>query len=123
MRFSQFVLVVAVAFVACCNPFTSAEHAAQLNPLEIDSQREVVTEGRRYLKGSKKTTNLDEERAAASPGAQQLLSLFKLPKVQALQNLPLLKQVAQMKTKFGPKVANLYRKWATLKFKKAKPSA
>ncbi|KAF1789214.1 hypothetical protein GQ600_24168 [Phytophthora cactorum] len=66
MRFSQFVVLAAVAFVLCCSTDVAADNTAQ-NP---NLATNVSPSGaHRYLKGSKTTTDLDavdEERVGAT---------------------------------------------------------
>ncbi|KAG2771723.1 hypothetical protein JG687_00019420 [Phytophthora cactorum] len=91
MRFSQFVVLAAVAFVLCCSTDVAADNTAQ-NP---NLATNVSPSGaHRYLKGSKTTTDLDavdEERVGATtPKFKQLFGSISFPKIS---NLPGLKQI------------------------------
>ncbi|KAG1698381.1 hypothetical protein DVH05_014884 [Phytophthora capsici] len=92
MRFSQFLLLVIVAFVACSSAVATAESAVQIQELP---NREVVREDRRFLKGSK--TNLDvdaagEERiGATTPSFMQYIRGIQLPKFSKLPGIKQLK--------------------------------
>ncbi|KAL3665003.1 hypothetical protein V7S43_010178 [Phytophthora oleae] len=78
MRLSQFLLFVIVAF-AYCSAVTTAENAN----LATFPSREAVGDERRFLKGSKTTTDLDaagEKRVGATtPSFKQYLGWIKLP--------------------------------------------
>ncbi|KAL3657229.1 hypothetical protein V7S43_017889 [Phytophthora oleae] len=112
MRYSQFVLLIAVIFVACCNTFTAAESSLEIKTTNVNSQHEVTgtNERRRYLKGSKSAINVDEERAAPV-GLNKLFGAIKVTNFQQFSKLPFLKQIAQIKSKYGAGVARAYAKW------------
>nr|ACJ63667.1 putative effector protein Avh121 [Phytophthora lateralis]QTJ63965.1 putative effector protein Avh121 [Phytophthora lateralis] len=114
MRMNQFLLLVVATFIACCSTLADAERSIQVNTLTTDSITESATEGHRYLKGSKATTDLDtvdEERiGATTPNFGILKALFKLPKFESLSKLPVIKQLAAAKKKFGKKIVDYYLK-------------
>nr|AGZ84841.1 RXLR-class effector Avh60 [Phytophthora ramorum] len=117
MRTTQLLLLVVATFIACCSAVTDAENSIQDNALTTDSTTKITTKGHRYLKGSKTTSDLatvDEERYV--PGFGMLLGSLKLPKFQGLAKLPLIKQLAAIKNKFGKKVADLYLKVAKKRY-------
>jgi hypothetical protein len=121
MRFSQFLLLVIATSIACCSTITSAEDPVSIKSMTAPSDYEP----HRNLKGANdKVTHLspaDEERVGpTTPSFKQLFGFLKLPKFQGLSKLPVLKQVAQIRAKFGPKVANLYLKWS--KFVRNRPT-
>ncbi|KAG7375794.1 hypothetical protein PHYPSEUDO_015244 [Phytophthora pseudosyringae] len=106
MRFSQFLLLLVVIFVACYSTVTTAENSVQIENRVTDSNREAVDEGRRYLKGNKKTTDLDaaeEERVGATtPSLKQLFGLAKLPD---FSKIPGIKQLVAFLKKHGSKIS------------------
>jgi ABC-type Fe3+-hydroxamate transport system substrate-binding protein len=121
MRFSQLLLLLIVAFVACSSSIATAENSVRNS--EIDATREITTsEDRRFLKGSQKSTELDaatEERVGATtPSMKQFLGIFRLPKFQTLGKVPGFKQLNAIRKKFGEQAGKLY-----LKFVKARYNA
>ncbi|POM78754.1 Secreted RxLR effector peptide protein [Phytophthora palmivora] len=82
MRLVYFVLLVTIiTFAASSSGVVATENAIQVKDLAINADYE----GRRYLKGSTKTTELnvaDEERVGATtPSLKQFFGLAKLPKI------------------------------------------
>jgi hypothetical protein len=115
MRFSQLLLLLIVAFVACSSCVATAENSVQFQNSEIDATREIATsEGRRYLKGSKKSTEVGaatEERVSASTATtKQFLTIFKLPKFQTLGKVPGPKQLNAIRKKYCEQAGKLYLK-------------
>nr|ACJ63640.1 putative effector protein Avh120 [Phytophthora hibernalis] len=105
MHRSLFLLVVILAFVAHCRTIVAAEEAVQISNLMTDSDQNLGTEAHRNLKGSKTTNTAvvdSEERVGSSvPNFGMLSGLLKLPKLQGLAKLPLIKQLRQISQKFG----------------------
>ncbi|KAK1929153.1 hypothetical protein P3T76_015281 [Phytophthora citrophthora] len=112
MRYSHFVLLIAVVFLACCNTFATADSSLEIKTTDVISRDEVTgtNEKRRYLKGSKKEINGDEERAAPV-GLNKLFGAVKITNFQQFSKLPFLKQIAQIKSKYGAGVAKAFAKW------------
>nr|AGZ84840.1 RXLR-class effector Avh60 [Phytophthora ramorum] len=117
MRTTQLLLLVVATFIACCSAVTDAENSIQDNALTTDSITETATKSHRYLKGSETASDVatvDEERYV--PGFGMLLGALKLPKFQGLAKLPLVKQLAAIKNKFGKKVGDVYLKWVKKRY-------
>nr|AGZ84851.1 RXLR-class effector Avh108 [Phytophthora ramorum]AGZ84853.1 RXLR-class effector Avh108 [Phytophthora ramorum] len=117
MRVAQMLLLVVATFIVCCSAVTDAENSIQDNASTTDSTAETTAKGHRYLKGSKTTSDVvtvDEERFTPKWG--MYLGGLKLPKFQSLSKLPLVKQLAAIKSKLGKKVADLYTKWVKKRY-------
>ncbi|KAE8890364.1 hypothetical protein PF005_g26388 [Phytophthora fragariae] len=105
MHLSQFLLLVLVTFSVCCSTLTSAEDPAQMK----NSATAMQQASTRPLKGSKTTTDMtpaDEERF--TPNFRQYVGVFKLP---SFSKLPLFKQLAVLKQKFGKGVDVAAKAW------------
>nr|ACJ63643.1 putative effector protein Avh120 [Phytophthora ramorum]ACJ63645.1 putative effector protein Avh120 [Phytophthora ramorum] len=120
MRLSLFLLLVVLAFVACCSTVLAAEEAVQASNLVPESNQNLAGESHRNLKGSKTTTTADaesEERVGATtPNFGMLQGFLKLPKLQGLAKLPLIKQLTQISQKFGKYSSNVFQ-WLMKKFR------
>nr|ACJ63641.1 putative effector protein Avh120 [Phytophthora foliorum] len=118
MRLSLFLLLVVLAFVACCSTIVAAEDAVQISNLVPNSDQNLAREINRNLKGSKTTTTVvaeSEERVGATtPNLGMLAGLLKAPKLQGLARLPLIKQLTQISQKFG-KYAGAVFQWLVKK--------
>nr|ACJ63639.1 putative effector protein Avh120 [Phytophthora lateralis]QTJ63930.1 putative effector protein Avh120 [Phytophthora lateralis] len=119
MRLSLFLLLVILAFVACCSTIVAADEAVQTSNLVPDSKN-LASESHRNLKGSKTTTTTGTEReervGATTPNFGMLWGLLRLPKLQGLARLPLIKQLTQISQKFG-KYAGAVFQWLVRKFR------
>nr|AGZ84855.1 RXLR-class effector Avh205-like protein [Phytophthora hibernalis] len=110
MRMTHLLLLVIATFITCFSVAT-AECSIQVNAVATDSIIKIATEGHRYLKGGKTTTDVatvNEERF--TPQFGMLRGVFKLPNSQGLLKLPIIKQLAVITKWFGKKVADLYLK-------------
>lgn len=107
MRVSHFLLVMVATFVACFSTIATAEEPVQIESLTTDPHRQIVNEDHRYLRGSKTIahTNAEHEERVTTPQFGQYWGLFKLPK---FKNLPLAKQLNQVRLFFGKHAGKAY---------------
>ncbi|OWZ22138.1 Avirulence (Avh) protein [Phytophthora megakarya] len=111
MQLKQFLVLVLITFISCCNTVTTAKTVVQSQNLESKTNRDITNVGRRYLKvGDEKigANIVSEERiGATTPSFGQLFGLF--PNLPKFSKLPVIKQINAIRKKFGTIV---YQRWA-----------
>ncbi|GMF20083.1 unnamed protein product [Phytophthora lilii] len=102
MRFSHFLLLVVAVFLACCDTTTAAKIIVTRSNGAL-----AFAAATRYLKGSTEITdqNVEGEERAGAQSFKQYLGMLKLPK---FSNLPLIKQLNQIRLKFEEKAGKAY---------------